>query len=170
MIEVRGFKWPRRPTAVALAQLLGEDEFGRWLGTAEGDRWWAADGSRSGVFAASLVKVVPSGAFWTACFHPIDPVIDVDIVLPVRWVDDALEEIDLELDVLRSVDGTVRVRDQEAFERVREAWAMPDDVAAQAEETCERVSELVESGAEPFGKVGHAWLVRFLAEAGGTRR
>ncbi|GIV95453.1 MAG: hypothetical protein KatS3mg057_0110 [Herpetosiphonaceae bacterium] len=27
-IEVRGFKWPRRPTAVAMAYLLGEDAFG----------------------------------------------------------------------------------------------------------------------------------------------
>jgi len=168
VIEVRGFKWPRRPTASALAQLLGEDEFGRWLGVAEGSPWWAADGSRSGVFVASLVKVVPRGTFWTACFQSVDPVVDVDVVLPVRWVDDALEEVDLELDVLRSADGTVCVRDREAFNRVREAWTMPDDVAAPAEETCERVRELVESGAEPFGQVGRAWLLRFLAEAGGT--
>ena len=34
VIEVRGFKWPRRPTGVAMAQLLGEDTFGRWLGIA----------------------------------------------------------------------------------------------------------------------------------------
>lgn len=100
-IEVRGFKWPRRPTAVAMVCLLGEDEFGRWLGVTRGDPWWAADRSRSGVFETSLVKVVPNGTFWTACFHPVDLVVDVDIVLPVRWVDDALEEVDLELDILR---------------------------------------------------------------------
>jgi len=31
-IEVRRFKWPRCRTAVAVAQLLGEDAFGPWLG------------------------------------------------------------------------------------------------------------------------------------------
>lgn len=169
VIEVRVFKWPRRHTGVAMAYLLGEDEFGRWLGVTKGDPWWAADRSRSGVFVISFVKVVPSGTFWTACFNPADPVVDVDIVLPVRWADDVLEEVDLELDVLRSADGSVRVRDREEFDRVREAWAMPGDVAAQAEETCDRVRALVELGAEPFGDVGRAWLSCFLAEAGATR-
>ncbi len=168
VIEVRGFKWPRRRTAVALACLLGEDDFGRWLGVTSGSPWWAADGSRAGVFEMSFVKVVPSGTFWTACFHPVDPVVDVDIVLPVRWVDDALEEVDLELDILRSEDGSVRVRDREEFDRVREAWAMPGDIVAQAEATCERVRELVELSAEPFGDAGRAWLSRFLTEADAT--
>jgi hypothetical protein len=164
MIEVRGFKWPRRPTGVAMAYLLGEDAFGRWLGVTGGDPWWAADGSRSGVFVMSFVKLVPDGTFWTACFNPFDPVVDVDIVLPVRWIGDTLEEIDLELDILRSANGAVRVRDREEFERVRQVWAMPGDIAAQAEATCDRVRALVERGAEPFGEVGQAWLSRFLAE------
>ena len=167
-IEVRGFKWPRRRTAVAMACLLGEDEFGRWLGVTKGSPWWAADRSHSGVFETSLVKVVPSSTFWTACFHPVDPVVDVDIVLPVRWVDDALEEVDLELDILRSHDGSVRVRDWDEFDRVREVWAMPGDIAAQAEATCARVRELVERGAEPFGDVGRTWLCRFLTEVDAT--
>ena len=165
-IEVRGFKWPRRPTGVAVTYLLGEDAFGRWLAAAAGDPWWMADSSRSGVFVASFVKLVPSGTFWTACFNYADPIVDVDIVLPVRWIDDVLEEVDLELDILRSADGSVYVRDQEAFDNVRAAWAMPDEVAAQAEATCERVRALVEQGAEPFGEVGRAWLSRFLAETG----
>lgn len=68
-VEVRSFKWPRRPTGVTMARLLGEDEFGHWIGVAKGDPWWTADHSRSGVFEASLVKLVPHGTFWTACFH-----------------------------------------------------------------------------------------------------
>jgi predicted RNA-binding protein associated with RNAse of E/G family len=96
-------------------------------------------------------------------------VVDVGIVLPVRWVDGALEEVDLELDVLRSADGAVRVHDRDEIDRVRAAHAMPADVAAQAEETCERVREPVERGAEPFGDVGRTWLARFLAEAAAAR-
>ena len=163
-IEVRVFKWPRRPTNVAVAQFLGEDTFGRWLGIAKGAAWWAADRSRSGVFEASLVKLVPSGTFWTVCFHPSDPVVDVDIVLPVQWVDDVLEEVDLELDILRNADGRVYVRDQDKFGQVGAAWAMPDDIVAQAEATCEQMRRWVERGDEPFGEVGRAWLARFLRE------
>lgn len=169
LIEVRVFKWPHRAKAVALAWRLGEDAFGQWLGVIQGTLWWAADYSRSGVFESSFVKLVPSRTFWTACFHPVDPVVDVDIVLPVRWIADVLEEVDLELDILRSADGSVQVRDREAFTRVQEVWAMSANVAKQAEETCEQVRALVERGVEPFGTVGHAWLARFLAEVNTAR-
>ena len=168
-IEVRGFKWPQRPMAVAVATLLGEDAFGRWLGIARGDPWWAADRSRGGVFERSFVKLVPSDTFWTACFHVVDPVVDVDIVLPVRWIDGVLEEVDLELDILRSAAGHVSVRDQDAFEQVRAQWDMPNEIAAQAETTCARLRALVERGVEPFDTVGQAWLARFSADVGARR-
>ena len=66
----------------AHARLLGEDAFGRWLGLTQGDPWWRVDGSPAGVFEASFIKLVPHQTYWTACFHPVDPVVDVDIVLP----------------------------------------------------------------------------------------
>jgi uncharacterized protein len=162
-IEVRDFKWPRRAGAVTRTRLLGEDEFGRWLGVAAGDPWWRADGSCAGVFDGPLAKVVPDGTYWSACFYPADPLVDVDVILPVTWRGDVLEEVDLELDVLRYADGSVRVRDRDEFERVRAAWSMPEEVVTQAEATCERLRALVEARAEPFGEVGRAWLARFLA-------
>jgi hypothetical protein len=164
MIEVRGFKWPRRATAVGMTHFLGEDVYGRWLGSAKGDPWRMADYSRSGVCVDSIVKLVPEGTFWTGCFKLDFPVVDVDIVLPVSWVGDVLEEVDLELDILRSLDGTVQVRDRDELERVQAIWPMPAEIVAQAKATCERIRALVESGAEPFGTVGHAWLARFLDE------
>lgn len=162
MIEVRGFKWPRRPTAIARAHFLGEDAFGRWLGIAEGSPWWEADGSASGVFVASFVQVVPDNAFWTANFSLTDPVVDVDVVLPVRWIGEVVEEVDLELDVLRFADGRVEARDRETFDRVRAEWTMPDDIVAPALETCALLRKQVAQGFEPFGSVGRTWLARFL--------
>lgn len=162
-IEVRGFKWPRHPTVVVIVYLLGEDEYGRWLGIARGDQWRAADYSRSGVFGNSFIKLVPHGTFWSACFNVNDPVVDVDIVLPVNWVGDTLEEVDLELDVLRLSDGTVHVRDRDEFARVCETWSMPADVVAQAEMCCEQIRAQVEQCVEPFGTIGFAWLARFLS-------
>lgn len=164
LITVRGFKWPRRPTAVAPATLLGTDAYGRWLGIAAGQPWRAADGSHAGVFDHSFVKLVPSGTFWTACFHPHDPVVDVDIVLPVRWRGATLEEVDLELDILRAADGQVAVRDQEAFARVAAQWPMPVAVRRAAERTCAQIAVALTRRAEPFGEVGAAWLAGFLRE------
>jgi hypothetical protein len=164
-IEIRGFKWPDRPTSVAIASLLGEDVFGHWLGIARGNAWWSADRTRTGLFDHSFVKLLPRGTFWTVCFHTIEPLVDVDIVLPVRWYDGSIEEVDLELDVLRSADGRVRVRDQELFNRMRSDHALPEDLAAQAQATCEEIRLRLESGAEPFEKVGKAWLSQFVRDS-----
>lgn len=95
--------------------------------------------------------------------------VDVDIVLPVRWTDDVLEEVDLELDILRSAEGAVSVRDRDEWDRVRQEWAMPHDIVAQAETTRDRVLALVEQRAEPFGEVGRMWLARLVAEVGEAR-
>jgi uncharacterized protein len=165
-VEIRSFKWPHRFTGTATARLLGEDEFGRWLGVAKGDPWWDATGMIGGVVVASFVKLVPTDTYWTAGFNLVDPLVDVDVALPVQWLGDTLEEVDLELDVHRFTDGSVRVRDQEEFDRVRKAWAMPDEVVRRAEATCGQLRELVAAGAEPFGDVGPAWLSHFLGEVG----
>lgn len=164
-IEIRNMKWPRQPTSRSIGRFLGEDEFGRWIGFMKDDPWQSGDGARTGVYLSSFVLVVPRVAHWTACFNAADPVVDVDIVMPVSWVDDVVEIVDMELDVLRNADGQVRIRDRDEFERTRAAWAMPNDIAVQIESACEHLRDWVERGVEPFGSAGHAWLSRFLADA-----
>ena len=162
-IEVRIYKWPQRPTGIAQAYLIGDDAFGKWVGVAAGDPWRSADGTRSGVFLETLVKVLPINTFWTACFYPGDISIDVDITLPVRWVDGGVDETDLELDVLFSASGQLTVRDQDKFQYIREAYGLPVDIARQAEDACDHVCAMIERREEPFGNVGSSWLKRFLA-------
>jgi hypothetical protein len=90
------------------AAVSGRRSVGTWLGVHAGEPWRDADGAASGVFVAPLVQVVPVGTWWTACFHPVEPKVDVDIVLPAEWDGDVLEQVDLELAVLGLADGTVR--------------------------------------------------------------
>lgn len=161
-IDVRIYKWPRRPTNITQAYLIGEDVFGKWVGVAEGDPWWSADGTRSGVFLETLVKVFPVNTFWTACFYPGDISIDVDISLPVQWMDGAVEEIDLELDVLYSASGVITVRDQDKFQQICDQHGLPPEIARQAEDACRNICGMIERRDEPFGSVGLAWLARFL--------
>jgi len=59
-------------------------------------------------------------------------------ILPAHWFDQVVEEVDLELDIVRSADSTVYVRDRDEFDRVRSDWNMPSDIASEAEATCER--------------------------------
>lgn len=161
-IEVRIYKWPRRPTNITQAYLIGEDSFGKWVGVAQGDPWWAADGTRSGVFIETLVKVFPVNTFWTACFYPGDISIDVDISLPVRWADGGVEETDLELDVLRSASGEITVRDHDRFQHICDALGLLPEIARQAEDACRDICQMIESRDEPFGEVGFTWLTKFL--------
>lgn len=162
-IEVHIYKWPHRPTNITQAYLIGEDSFGKWIGVAAGDPWWAADGTKSGVFIEPLVKVFPVNTFWTACFYPGDNSIDVDISLPVRWVDGGVEEVDLELDVLCSASGQITVRDQDKFQHIRDEHGLPPEIARQAEDACSHVCGMIERRDEPFGSVGATWLKQFLA-------
>jgi len=164
-IEIRSFKWPRRPTYIpSPLQFLGEDEFGRWLGVAAGIPWRSADGTRSGVMEHPLVKLVPPDTYWTCCFHPVDPVIDIDLVLPVRWLENAFEEIDLELDVLRFADGRIEVRDQAEFARLHQELGLSATTAAKVTQTAEELCTLLAQGAEPFASIGRERLARFMAD------
>jgi uncharacterized protein len=165
-LEIRVVKWPDRRMGIAHVTVLGEDQFGRWMGAVAGSPWWMADGSDSGTFITSFVKLIPEDTYWSVCFNHVDPIVDVDMVLPVQWREDIIEEVDLELDVLRFADGTVSIRDQDEFDRVRSLYAMPDAIVERAETTCEQIRGRVEAGDEPFGTVGFAWLHRFLTETG----
>ena len=168
-IEIWNVKWPRRNPSVAIGSYLGEDQYGHWVGQTEGAPWWLADHSRSGVFTASFVSLVPHNAYWTACFNKSDPLFDVDIALPVQWNNDVIEIIDLELDVLRFTDGRVIVRDQEEFAQTRDTFNMPEAMVKQAESACAFMVDQLEQIAEPFGSVGKAWLSQFLTELSSSK-
>lgn len=163
VIEIRGFKWPKRPTTVAMAYLIGEDAFGRWVGIAEGTPLEGMNGTRSGVFELSFVKLFPKDTFWTACFGNGDIIIDVDISLPVTWLDHAVEEVDLELDVLCTADWHIYIRDQEKLLQVREMFSMPTHISDQAERTSQDIQQHIEQRVEPFGEIGFTWLRQFLS-------
>jgi uncharacterized protein len=87
--------------------------------------------------------------------------VDVDIILPVTWKGNILEEVDLELDILRSHDGKVWIRDQDNFEQLQTQWGIPLEIARQALATCHQIRSFVEQSDEPFGSVGISWLTRF---------
>src|SRR5699024_1558182 len=91
-----------------------------------------------------------------------------DIATPptLEWSDDAGDPgwlqhaIDLDLDVIRRLDGEVLVDDEDEFEAHRRSYKYPAKVVLAAEESCTAVLAALRAGREPFGAVGEAWLRR----------
>lgn len=64
---------------------------------------------------------------------------------------DQLTYADLDLDVIVRPEGAIKVQDRDDFERHRQLYAYPSDVAARAEEAACEVIALAKARAFPFG-------------------
>lgn len=161
LMAIHGFKWPKRPTAQATGYLLGADQFGHWLGIAAGSAWQHNNGQH-GRFEQAFVKLIPSHAYWSACFNLHDKLIDVDIVLPNQWHDQLVEEIDLEIDLLKLADGSIEIRDQAEFAAVCQRWPMSAAIIEQVHATTTQIYQQLQAQVEPFKHVGAQRLAQFL--------
>ncbi|GAA5527243.1 hypothetical protein Hgul01_01027 [Herpetosiphon gulosus] len=162
-ITIHGFKWPKRPTAQAIGYLLGTDQFGHWLGIIAGSVWHHSNGQQ-GTFEQSFVKLIPYNAYWSACFNRSGKLIDVDIVLPHIWDNQLVEEVDLEIDLLKMDDGRLEIRDQAVFTAVCQRWPMPASQIDQVHATTTQIYQQLATEAEPFKLVGQQWLADFLQQ------
>ncbi len=163
-------KWGGRPHWEFDAAYLGSDAHGDWLGIPAGTEM-----DRPGahyVAPTHQVALVPAPGpdaerGWLATFHDVGgPVrVYVDITTPPVWDGAVVRAVDLDLDVVagwgRSPGpGRVWVDDEEEFAEHRVAFGYPDDVAAAALASCERVLGLVTDGAAPYDGQAAAWLAR----------
>ncbi|XSG76892.1 hypothetical protein ACP8Y2_07765 [Herpetosiphon llansteffanensis] len=163
-LAIHGFKWPKRPTAQTMGYLLGADKFGHWLGIVAGSRWQASNGQQ-GTFEQAFVKLIPANAYWSACFNLSGKLIDVDIVLPHQWNDQLVEEVDLEIDLLKMADGSIEIRDQAEFAAVCQRWPMPASLIEQVHSTTAQIYQQLATGIEPFKTVGALRLAQFLQQS-----
>jgi protein associated with RNAse G/E len=137
---------------------LGEDDHGTWL--------WAPAGTpfRRGEEPAQLserlcVKLITREQWWTAIWTQTGRIY-VDVATPARWEGDTVHMVDLDLDVVRSADGSVAVEDEDEFDEHRVAMSYPPRVVDGARATTAQLAVAVEAGREPFGLVGPGWLDR----------
>jgi protein associated with RNAse G/E len=85
--------------------------------------------------------------------------------LATRPAPDRYEAIDIDLDVVRFVDGTIKVVDEDEFDEHRVSLNYPDWMVAQARVTTASVAVAIETGAPPFDGSHLPWFER-LADAG----
>lgn len=157
-VRVVKTKWDGRLHATFTGVLLGWDQHGGWVGARAGTSCWR----RTGAFVAQSdwVTVVPA-APWQAGFY--DPAeqstgIYVDVTTGAVWSRHQVRTVDLDLDVVRLVDGRVLVDDEDEFEAHRAAYGYPESLVAQARHTCQDVLDAVRSCRPPFDGSHTSWL------------
>ena len=92
----------------------------------------------------------------------------VDIITPATWVGpDHVIMVDLDLDVVRLVDGTVEIEDEDEFNEHRLSLRYPDFWVDKARITAAELFTALEGLHAPFGRVADAWLAALLERDAG---
>ena len=162
-------KWPNTRSWQFTMHPLGADDHGTWLWAPAGTVYARPEGPERVSPTVWVVLVTPDR--WWTCLWYDDPdgrELYVDVATPATWVGDRsrVTMIDLDLDVVRDVDGTVELLDEDEFEPHRIEWAYPDHVVAAARTTAAQLVGRVTDRGEPFGSVGLGWLQRACHRAG----
>lgn len=162
-VRIEMTKWPDRPHWVFEGSYLGSDEHGDWIGFPAGSRF-----TRPGVeYVApySQVGLVPAQHLvergWIATFHSPEGKVRsyIDIATPPVWHRTVLRSVDLDLDIVHGKTGRVWIDDEDEFADHRVRFGYPDDIVAQALESCRTVEAAVRAGSPPFDGLAHtAWL------------
>lgn len=82
----------------------------------------------------------------------------INIGTPPVWDGDRFTQIDLGLDVVMKLDGTIEVRDEDEFADHQVRFGYPPELIADTRAAAEAAVELPESGVEPFARVARRWL------------
>jgi len=164
-VRIEMEKWGGRPHWRFQATWLGVDRHGEWIGIPTGTPM-----SRPGMGLVSSndqLGLVPSvdlpedQRWWLATFHAPDAPrvsVYVDITTPPRWEGSVLRTVDLDLDVIRLVDGHVFVDDEDEFAEHQLQLGYPPDVVALAEATRDRVDAAIRRDDPPFDGSHQTWL------------
>jgi hypothetical protein len=158
-------KWGGRPHYRHAAELLGSDEHGTWLGVRAGTPFTGPNGL--GEMPGAFVLAVRDDAWWFPSFWEPGPGLDFEVYVDVttlpRWLNDGhLTAIDLDLDVIRRVDGTVFLDDEDEFEEHLVLFGYPDVVIDKARTTARWLMDAVASEREPFGSASRRWMERLV--------
>jgi protein associated with RNAse G/E len=160
MVTVQFFKYPDRLHWRHEMRRLGEDEHGVWLGAAAGAV--VQRGTEPPVdLDRPFVQLITPSSFWSLIYngeHYKYPVY-VDIATPAEWINDhRVEMIDIDLDVVRLLDGSVAVLDEDEFLAHRGLLGYPDWLVDRARTTAAELVLKLETREEPFGEAAQRWL------------
>ena len=164
-VEIRFTKWGGKRHWHYHLESLGTDQYGWWLGGRAGIPVQRGD-EEPMVQPHDFVVLVPAEGRWIANWNEAtDTAIYVDVATTPVQLADAVEAVDLDLDVVRLRDGTVQVLDEDEFAEHQLLYGYPADVIAQAEATTAELVARITAATEPFGAVGAAKLAAFAGRS-----
>lgn len=140
---------------------LGRDEHGTWLAVPSGCPYSGPQGE--GRIEHPMVCLVPDDAWWIASFHTTHPDVQlyVDVTTPAAWLGPShVQAVDLDLDVIRSHDGTVSLDDADEFEDHRVRLRYPGEIVEGARASAEWLLAAIRERREPFDGACTPWLER----------
>ncbi|MFL6062389.1 MAG: DUF402 domain-containing protein [Marmoricola sp.] len=160
-------KWPDGPHWEFDAVRLGVDALGHWVGVPRGT--WLSRPDKGFTAWADHVVLIPHDAWWVATIYgteedrPVD--FYVDMTTPCTWSEDESEVrcVDLDLDVIREVDGTVRIDDEDEFAEHQVTLGYPREVIVRAEASCAEVLAMMTAEQAPFDGSALRWIARLQA-------
>jgi uncharacterized protein len=163
-MEIRFTKWGGRRHWRFSVEPLGTDQYGRWFGARAGIL--LQRGFEDPIVQPhDFIVLVPAKGCWIATWNDpgqTDISIYVDVTTEPSIHADVVSAVDLDLDVVRLRDGTVRVLDEDEFADHQTRYKYPADVVEQARATSDDLVARLTAGTEPFAAVGAAWLEKFI--------
>jgi hypothetical protein len=158
-IHVDSRKWRDRPHWQFSTDYLGEDEHGAWLHAPAGTVAQRGDEPPRAI-TAGFVGLAPHRAWWFVDFYWDHPLwtMYVNIATPCEWHGDRVTQIDLDLDVVRTLDGAVEILDEDEFIDHQVRYEYPQNLIDGALAATETAVNMLEQTREPFAVAADRWL------------
>lgn len=164
-VTLQFYKYPRTPHWRHEMIFLGEDDLGVWLG-APVDTIIQRGAEDPMTWHNPFVQLIQPGRPWIPIFNvePDRTAIYVDITtVPSHPSPGRIEAVDIDLDVVQLVDGSIRILDEAEFEDHQERLGYPEWMVHQARASAAEVAIAIEIGKRPFDGSHLPWFQRLAA-------
>jgi uncharacterized protein len=156
------------PQYRCMISVLGEDDHGTWVWRQAGHPIIRGTMTVTTPNMPALI-LVPPEAWWSVSWWPGHQELDlyVNIGTPAVWEDERIVCVDLDLDVIRFVDGRVELVDQDEFEEHQVRYGYPPELVTAATNAAAESLDLVRRNVAPFdGTAAERWKEQGFALAG----
>lgn len=171
-LTFRWRKWDGSPHWSHDCVFLGSDRWGDWVGQRDG--WHSARPGLEFDAQGDNVTLIPPSGECTATFNETHPriAIYIDLAWDAGWSGGEPVGIDMDLDVVRAIDGRgIWIDDRDEWDEHRVAYGYPLDVVARLEQVAVDLERAVTEERAPFdGATAAHWLAELdrLAPADDT--
>ena len=159
-VEYATEKYPDQPHYRGTLHRLGADEHGTWLWGGPGRPIYRGDVELF-VANAPVLALIPTAAWWAVSWFVDHPEIEiyVNINTPARDEGYRIVAVDVDLDVVRYLDGRVEVIDRDEFEEHQVRYDYPPELVEAAEAATAEAFDLVVANGPPFdGTAARDWI------------